>query len=168
MTDRTTKPQKFSAIDLDAALDTIQSTYGDRYFAVPEALWEAAALWGVTPETGSINDCGVFTPLSDVLHWHDGRCKVEIRLVEAPNGYWAMSVSYFTATSGYASMPSVRNRKAFPTREDARLAAIDELIERLHREADSRCSAITDANRREIRQMIERLEAEKTPQLSLF
>ena len=61
----------FHCMDLSEALDASQLKHGERSHAVPAAMWEAATLWGVTPEMRSINDCGVFTYASDewTLRW---------------------------------------------------------------------------------------------------
>ncbi len=158
----------FHCIDLTEALNAIHRKYGERSHALPAAMWEAAALWGVTPEARSINDCGVFTYASDEVTLRGGGCKAEFTLVQAPNGNWAMSTGYDTRISGGGYAPSVWNRQAFPTRDDARLAALCELIHQFRQEAENPNSLNGDSNRRDARQMIGMLEGEKTPQLSLF
>jgi hypothetical protein len=158
----------FHCIDLAKALDAIQLKYGERLHAEPAAMWDAATLWGVTPETRSINDCGVFTYATDEWTLLAGRCQAEFTLVQAPNGNWAMSTGYATHASGGGYAPSVWNRHAFPTRDDARLAALCELIHRFGREAGSQSSLNSESNRRALRQMIGLIAAQKTPQLTLF
>jgi hypothetical protein len=158
----------FRLNDLTEALNAIHIMYGERSHALPEAMWKAAALWGVTPETRGINDCGVFTYANDEVTLRCGGCKARFTLVQAPNGNWAMSTGYDTRISGGTYAPSVWCRRAFPTRDDARLAALCELIHRFRQEAEDRNSVNGESNRRDIRQMIARLETEKTPQLALF
>lgn len=162
------RAHSFEMIDLSNTLDTIRRKFGDHHFVVLEALWEAAALWGVTPETGSINDCGVFTYTTDSFRLTTGGCTGEARLTQAPNGLWAMSTSYSTRISGGGYACSVWNRLAFPTRDHARLAAVYELIARFQGEVADRNSGNGESNQREAQQMINLLEAEKMPQLALF
>jgi hypothetical protein len=158
----------FHCIDLTEELDAIRCRYGERSHAMPEAMWEAAVLWGVTPQTRSINDCGVFTYAADEVALRTGGCTAAFTLVQAPNGHWAMSTAYHTRISGGGYAPSVWNQRAFPTQGDARLAALCELIHRFGQEAEDRGSLTGESNRREAREMIALLEAEKTPQLALF
>ena len=158
----------FQEIDLTEALDPISHKYGERAHAVPEAMWQAAALWGGTPETQSINDSGVFARASDDFTLRGGGCKAGFTLVQAPNGHWAMSTAYDTRVSGGGYAPSVWNRRAFPTRGYARLAALCELIHRFGQEAEDPNSLNGESHRRDVRQMIMLLESEKTPQLALF
>lgn len=160
--------RNFDVIDRRAELNAIRQKHGDRYWAVPDAQWEAAALWGVTPDTNSINDCGVFTYRSDEFCLSAGRCKAEIDLVQAPNQLWAMSTSYQTAIGGGGSAPSVWDRAAYPTRDDALMAGIHHLIDRFKSEAVDPNSCNGDSNKRNALQMVALLEAEKTPQLALF
>ena len=162
------RDNSYDVIFLSDAIGKIQEKYGDRYFAVPEAQQEAAALWGVKPDTDHINDCGVFTYTSDAMTLCAGNCKAELSLVEAPNHRWAISTGYSTSISGGGYAPSVWNRLAYPSRDDARLAGIFELISRFDREGSSINSCNSDANRQQCRKIIALLEAEKTPQLALF
>lgn len=162
------KEPSFTIIDQSDAIATIRQKFGDACFIAPEALWEAAALWGVTPETRSINDCGVFTYITDSFCFIASGYGCEAQLVQAPNGHWAMSTSYHTRISGGGYACSVWSRTAFPTRDDARLAAIHELIAHFQSEAASPNSCNSEANQREAQSMINLLEAEKMPQLSLF
>jgi hypothetical protein len=162
------RERTFHWIDLTEALDAIHRKYGERSHAMPEAMWEAAALWGVTPQTGSVNDCGVFTYATDKVTLRGGGCKAEFTLVQAPNGNWAMSTAYDTRISGGRYAPSVWNRQAFPTRDDARLAALCELIHQFKQETESQNSLNGESNRHDVRRMIAMLETEKMPQLALF
>ncbi len=158
----------FEMIDLSAAIDTIRQKYGVRYHLSPDALWEVAALWGVTPETGGIRQYGGFTDLYERTRLDEGGCWAEIKLVQTPSQIWAMSTSHSTRISGGGCSPSIWNRTAFLSHRDARLAAIDELLAWFKREAESMNSCSSEANRRDIAQMIALLEAEKMPQLALF
>jgi len=162
------RERSFHCIDLTEAVNAIHHRYGERSHAMPAAMWEAAALCGVTPETRSINDCGVFTCANDEVTLRGSGCKADFTLVQAPNGNWAMSTGYGTRISGGGYAPSVWHRQAFPTRDDARLAALCELIHQFRQEVESQNSLNGESNRREARLMIAMLEAEKTPQLALF
>lgn len=154
--------------NLSDLLDVIRAKHGERYYLSAAALWEAAALWGVTPETGGINDCGVFTARKEVLPFSHLRCRAKITLVESPNGFWAMSTTLVTHLEGRTYAPSVWNEWAFSSRDNAQLAGLCELIDYLQSAVERRCSTNSAANQQELRQMIALLDAEKTPQLSLF
>ncbi|MGE3777853.1 MAG: hypothetical protein AB7F89_11750 [Pirellulaceae bacterium] len=158
----------FDFIDLAPSLDAIRSKYGDRYYISLDAMWEAAALWGIARDSSLINQAGVFTSATVVLAVAAGGCTAEARLVQTPNGWCAMSTDYSTRVSGGGYAPSVWSRSAFRNVDDARLAAVHELIGRLESEFRCASSCNTDANRREIRSTIALLEAQKRPQLSLF
>lgn len=157
-----------SARNLSDLQDAIRAKHGERYYLSPAAMWEAAALWGVTPETGGINDCGVFTSLIDVIRFCHLRCKAKITLVETPNGFWAMSTTLQMHDEGRTYAPSIWNEWAFPTRDNARFAGLCELIGFLQSAVEPRYSTNSATNQQELRQMIVLLEAEKSQQLSLF
>ena len=158
----------YNAIDLADSLDAIRHKYGDRYFANVDVMWEAAALWGITPDSGLINQAGVFTSATVALAVAVGRCNAEGRFAQAPNGYWAMSTNYTTPTSGYGYAPSVWSRVAFPSLDDARLAAVYELLGRLERECPGADRGSTGPDSPDLRALITKLGTQKRPQLSLF
>lgn len=158
----------FASIDLCPKLAVICRNHGERYFALPAALSEAATLWGVTPDMDRINNCGVFTYTTDAFRLVARGCKAAAWLVETPSGHWAMSTKHEMRTCGSASAPSVWNRVAFPTGDDARLAAIEELTACFTYHAEDRSHESSDSSRRDATEMIALLEAEKTPQLALF
>lgn len=159
---------RFEWIDRNNAIDALHQKFGDRYPIVAEALWETAALWGVTPGMNSIHDSGVFTYVTDSFGLVADGCTAEAQLTQAPNGQWTMSTSYSTRISGGGYACSVWSRKAFLTHEDALLAALDELISRFQTEATDRNSGNNMSNRWAAQKMILQLESEQTPQLTLF
>jgi hypothetical protein len=118
-----------SAIDLTEKIDRIRDRYGARYWASDEALQEMIAHWGNPP----CNDCGVF----DI--GHEGHICIksdsnkywygEIILASAPNGWHTFAVCWWYGLGGGGSYPSVWNRVAFTTRDEAIEAAMNKLIE---------------------------------------
>lgn len=162
------KYPRFTLIDLSEAIEALHQQFGPHLTIIPEALWKAAALWGVTPGTNSIHDSGVFTYVTDSFRLIIDGCAAEAQLTQAPNGQWAMSTSYNTCISGGGYACSVWSWKAFPTHEDARLAALDELITRFQTETADRNSGNSLSNRQDVQKMILLLESELTPQMTLF
>lgn len=150
------------ALDMRPAQNAIRAKFGPRYHVNPECLKEIAALWWIEPPNNCINDRGVFVACTRIDH-RAGRCSAEVRYARAPSGLWAMDTSYMTATCGAASAPSVWNRLAFLCEADARTAGLRELIQRFRGIAECGGSAALDA-----RKLTQHLEAEQTPQLSLF
>lgn len=116
-------------VDHRHTIEAIKQTYGPRYYIQSNALWEAAALWGVTPEANLINDCGVFLCSDTLLRLNAGRFQIEINGVNMPNQLWLMSLCYQSSIQGHGYACSVWHPIVYPTREDACLAGIHELLE---------------------------------------
>jgi hypothetical protein len=114
-----------TVIDLSEKLDDLASRY-ERYWASDEALRELIALWG-NPEC---NDCGVFERDETIRIELDGNKSwwAEICIATAPNGWHAFSTNYWSANGGGGSAPSVWDRYAYTSRDEAFAAAMDELI----------------------------------------
>lgn len=157
------EPSGIEVVHLRPAQMDICTRHGERYHLSDECLREIAALWGVEPHHGRINDAGVFTPFDTVIDIGAGRCRAEILMACSPSGLWAMDTSYMTAMSGGGSAPSVWNPIAFLCEADARAAGLNELIARFRAIAAEGGSDATDA-----RNLADLLCAERTPQLSLF
>ena len=167
MTSPTQSTDPFEVIDMRDAIDAVRQKYPGRSVLDPEAQWEVAAHWGVTPEMDSISEHGGFTDIQERTCFTEGGCRAEIRLARASDYFWAMGTSCSSRTSGYGYIPSVWNLIAYPSREDAWLAGLYEVIHFFNNEADSQNSGSSEANRRDARKMVAQLEAAKTPQLSL-
>ena len=112
-------------IDLSEKHDDLASRY-ERYWASDEAQLELLALWG-NPEC---NDCGVFERDETIRIELDGNKSwyAEIRIAAAPNGWHAFSTNWWSANGGGGSAPSVWNRDAYTSRDEAVAAATNELI----------------------------------------
>lgn len=151
-----------TALDMRPALNAIRAKYGSGYHVNTECFNEICALWGIEPHHDCINDSGVFITCMRIDH-RAGRCRAEVRYARSPSGLWAMDTSYTTATGGAGSAPSVWNRLAFLCEADARSAGLRELIERFRGIEAQGGTVATDA-----RKLIGLLDAERTPQLSLF
>ena len=112
-------------IDLSEKHDDLASRY-ERYWASGEAQRELLALWG-NPEC---NDCGVFERDETIRIELDGNKSwyAEIRIAAAPNGWHAFSTNWWSANGGGGSAPSVWNRDAYTSRDEAVASATNELI----------------------------------------
>lgn len=126
-----TLPGGVSAFDLTPAQNTIRANYGRDYHRMDAALWDVAALWGIAPEHERINPHGVFDPVDEVIRIEAGRSFAEIELACAPSGLWAMATDYRLPNSGAGSAPSIWNRHAFRSRDDARTVGLLSLRERM-------------------------------------
>ena len=93
-----------TVIDLSGQLDDIRRRYPE-YWNSGEAVRELQALWG----GADCNDCGVFErgetiriPLDGQKSWYG-----ELRIAVAPNGWHAVSTTYWYGQGGGGSSPSV-------------------------------------------------------------
>ena len=113
-----------TVIDLSGQIDDICRRY-PKYWLSDEAKRELLALWS-GPDC---NGCGVFQSTETVridldgTHWYG-----EIRIAVAPNGWHAMDTSYGYGQGGGGSAPSVWNRVAYTTRDEAVETGINKLI----------------------------------------
>lgn len=155
-------------VDRNHAMEAIKQKYGPRYDIQSEALWEAAALWGVTMEANLINDSGVFLHSDTLLQLSTGSFQIEINGVNTPNQLWLMSLCCQSSIQGHGYACSVWHPIAYPTCEDACLAGIQQILEHFYRQEATGRNLDSNAYRKERVQMIRLLEAEQTPQLTLF
>ena len=114
-----------TVIDLSGQIEDICRRYPE-YWLSDEAVRELQVLWG----GADCNDCGVFErgeticiPLDGQKSWYG-----ELRIAVAPNGLHAISISYWYGQGGGGSSPSVWNRTAYTTRDEAVAAGINKLI----------------------------------------
>jgi hypothetical protein len=115
-----------TVIDLTDKIDDIRGRYGLRYWASDEAQQEMIALWGNPP----CNDCGVFERDETIRIQLEGHKSWygELRIAVAPNGWHAVSTTYWYGQGGGGSAPSVWNRTAYTTRDEAVASGINNLI----------------------------------------
>lgn len=151
------------ALDLRPAQQAIRAAHGPRYHVTDQALWEVASLWGIAPQHGRINPHGVFDPIDETIRIEAVRCYAEIELARAPGGLWAISTDYHLPNSGAGSAPSVWNRFAFFSRDDARAAGLAQLRERF--------TAIGERggpDAQAAKQLVAKLQAMRFEQMELF
>ena len=156
-----------SIIDMRPELDAIRRQYAPRYWHAAEALLAAASLWGIAPPMAEdvIRPSGTFRHAQEETLARIGQSYAAVSLVQAPNGLWAMATHGQTLTQGYGSAPSVWHDHAYHSRDAARLVAVHILTSWFQGIVTGRHS---DAERDLARRIVSLLEAEKTPQLSLF
>jgi hypothetical protein len=154
-----------TVIDLTGQLDEIRSRY-PKYWLSGEALRELQALWG----GAACNDCGVFERDETVRIDLDGtNWYGEVRLAVAPNGWHAISTSYWYGQGGGGASPSVWDRTAYTARDEGVAAGIAELVATFEGVRDWKGTA--PANQSALAQrMIDKLKAflSQSRQLSLF
>jgi hypothetical protein len=155
-----------TVIDLTEQIDDICSRYPE-YWLSDEAQRELQALWG----GADCNDCGVFERDETIVIELHGQKSwyAELRLAVAPNGWHAIATSYWYGQGGGGSSPSVWNRTAYTTRDEAVATGINELIATFEGVRDWKGSAPSNQSALAQR-MIEMLKAHlsQSRQLSLF
>lgn len=134
-------------------IEAIRLKYDLRHHFSEEALREAAGVWG-----GSPNACGVLPAERDMI-FKNGLCSAEVSLAKTAKGYWLIGVSASTSMGGFGYAPSAWDGIGFTSRHEARLAGIGYLIDFFQKQG---------RDRPDIRKALTALEAEKSPQLSLF
>ncbi len=108
-------------------IDEITSQY-DRYWADDACTQQLRELWG-NPSLEECNDCGVFVNAEEVKIETEKYFSGTVNLAKTPLGLWVHSTDHWYSTGGGGSAPSLTNREAFTTREEALEAGIDDLIE---------------------------------------
>ena len=154
-----------TVIDLSEQIDDICTRY-PKFWLSEEAQRELQALWG----GADCNDSGVFERDETIRINLDGtNWYGELRIAVAPNGWHAVSISYWYGQGGGGSSPSVWNRFAYTTREEAVAAGLSELITKFESLRD--CKSYVPTNQSDLAQrMIETLKGylSQTRQLTLF
>jgi hypothetical protein len=110
---------------VNARIAAIMEEYPD-FWRVPEALAEAAALWG-----GGANEQGVFCRYDRevVARLPDGS-HAAVLIAQGGNGLFGYGLEYGFGTGGGNVFPSVW-REAFGSRADARAAAVADLVQHI-------------------------------------
>lgn len=155
--------EPLSLIDHSGEIAAIREQYGPDYHRNGEAVAQAAALWGVEP-----NPHGVCRPVREESIITAGRCMGKLYFCHTAKDYWLIGAHGCTAISGFSFLPSVWERIGYHSYDDARLAGVLRLLVFFEGEARSTNSCHSDSSRREAREAVRHLEAEKTPQLTLF
>lgn len=155
-----------TVIDLTEQIDEICGRYPE-YWRSDGAQNELLALWG-GPDC---NDCGVFERDETILIELDSQKSwyAELRIAVAPNGWHAIATSHWYGQGGGGSAPSVWNRIAYTTRDEAVTNGINELVATFEVLRDHKGYAPQNQSAFAQR-MIETLKAymSQTRQLSLF
>lgn len=144
-------------MDFGEQLDAIKQRHDSRYHARNEAVIEAAALWGA-----QCNDCGVLTQVTETISIAHAHYSATIRLYETAKGYWHIALNFRMPDSGFGTPASVWTHRAYNSALAARRAAIEHLLKRTASERHP------TARSHELHAFRAKLEAELTPQLSLF
>jgi hypothetical protein len=144
-------------VDFSDELTAIRHKYGARFHSKNEAVTEAAALWGV-----QCNECGVLTQVTETISIVHARYSATIRLYETAKGYWHIALDFRMPDSGFGTPASVWTHRAYTSALAARRAAIAHLLKRTANEKQGA------TKRAELQAFRAKLEAELTPQLSLF
>jgi len=154
-----------TVIDLIEQIDDICGRY-PKYWLSDEARHELQVLWG-GPDC---NDSGVFERDETVRIDLDGtNWYAEVRIAVAPNGWHAISTSFWYGQGGGGSSPSVWNRFAYTARDEAVEAGINELIARFEGVRD--CKGYAPQSQSDLAdRMIQTLKTylSQSRQLSLF
>ncbi|MDA0967473.1 MAG: hypothetical protein O2970_11020 [Proteobacteria bacterium] len=150
-------------ISLRSHIDNIKAKYGKYYWREPQTDEELKKLWGFP----DCNEHGVFKNVNEEEVINYGQTTALVKICQAPNKKWVMSLSYSMATEGYCSPVSLWNDTAYYSYDDAKIDGINELIEIFKRKADNE-SNYSERNREEFKNVIAMLKAQKTPQLDLF
>jgi hypothetical protein len=156
-------------IDLTDKLNDIRHRY-PQWWRSDEAERELRATWG-NPDINHCNDCGVLTERETIRIDLDAQKSWygELRIAIAPNGWYAVAACYWYGLGGGGSSPSVWNRTAYTTRDEAIDAGIKELITTFEGVRDQKGYQPSNQSANAIR-MIETLKAYMTNarQMTLF
>ena len=152
-----------TAIDLSPQLDAIRRNHRE-YWHSREALAELIALWG----GAECNEHGVLANRETTRIDLDGWA-AEVHIARAPNGWHAVSTSYWYSTGGGGSSPSVWSRTAYTTHDEALAAGIADLIHQFEGVRDWQ-STVPQLQSQMAERMIDRLASLRAGarQLSLF
>ena len=154
-----------TAIDLSPTLKKIRRRY-PAWWRSEAAIRCLRQLWA----GAHCNDSGVFEDCETIRIDLDGerQWSAEIRLATAPNGWCAVAISYSYPLGGAGSMPSVWDRTAFTSRDEAMEHGINGLIDAFERVRNSAHAPETHV--RNASRMLETLRAYRqgSKQLTLF
>jgi hypothetical protein len=155
-------------IDLSPQLHAIKDRHPE-WWQSEQARRELAALWGYADGDDGCNDCGVQASGETIRIELDSQWRGEIHIAVAPNGWHAMATSYWYSLGGGGSSPSVWNRTAYTTRDEALAAGIDKLIATFEGLRDAK-GWIPDSQRVNAQRMIDKLREHlsQSRQMSLF
>lgn len=153
--------------DLAPQQKAIKRKYDQDHWTSNECRAEIAALWGIEANPDqevSIN----FDKIETERFGQECHHYAEIRLAQAPNGYWAMYGCYMTSIGGGFSSPTIWSSQAYLDQHQARDAAIDESIKGITSERNRTDSCQSASNIRKCNALVQQLQEAKNVQLSLF
>jgi len=141
---------------VSAQVAAIQERFPD-WPSDDQAQAEAAACWG-----GSCNEHGVFMHGEPEVVAKHKNAEASVTIAETPCGLFAVGVHFNSSTYGFGNAPSIWG-EPHATREDARRAAIEEILADLDQPHVGKMAA------EEIKQVRKQLEAQLQPrQRGLF
>lgn len=146
-------------VDFSRELEEIKKEFGERYYMEEAATRKASELWGAPS-----NDCGVCLNRQEETLINANHFKAQITFCHTSKDYWLIGLNYSTPMGGMGYAPSVWDRIGFTSYHDARLAGIQTMLDYFNRAAKN----LSQTQQAEAQKVIQQLEAEKTPQLSLF
>jgi hypothetical protein len=120
-----------NAAQVNARIEELMDQH-DRWWAVPEALAEAMTLWG-----DGANEHGVFCTHERIEIAKTPHAHAAVLIAESGNGLFGYGIDYGFQMGGSHCFPCVW-REAFDSRDEAKAAAVADLIEHLGRGWDKR------------------------------
>ena len=147
-------------IDLSRFAMPLRRMVGNRY---RRAIQKRRRMFG-----GVTNDSGVFHQAEEIVLASFGRCSATARVAPSAAGMWFAGYEYCLCDSGGGCFPSVADREAYPTRDDAIRAITDDLRFVFLRAAS--ISGNPENTRTQAQKMFEMLKARLDPpaQFDLF
>ena len=156
--------EKVEYVDLSKAINAVifkngsEANNGEEY---KESAKEANKIWQF-----QLNDRGNVILDETICFGEKFTNSAEIIIAKGGNGLWAMSVSYVLPTQGSGQPLTVFERIGFKSKDDAVLAAILTLQNRLKNVLDREDSSVNDY--KAAQHLYDLVELRKKPQLSLF
>jgi hypothetical protein len=109
----------------------IRERFAEDWHRSPQALAAASALW-----QGGHNEHGVFSGAERETVARSGRVEAAVSVARSPAGLFACGAHFSSPYYGFGHLPSVWGRP-FVSREEARRAAVEELLAGLEQAAAS-------------------------------
>lgn len=154
---------KIEIVDNSKIIKALIKRYGEYYFRSEEAIKELQKLWGV-----DCNPHGVVQNCQRETIVKVGSCEGEFVYAETKKKLWLMSTSVTTAISGQSSMPSVFDHIGYKHPNDARIAAMYEILSFFENTIKDNSSTNSEKNKANAGKCIDLLKKKLNPQLKLF
>jgi len=149
-----------TVIDYREPLAEIRQRYGSRYFLNPKATAEAGALWGFP-----CSHAGVILERETETLVDFNRYLAQVHLARSAKDRYLIGLSAGTPISGISFAPNVWHGIGYPSSATARDAGIERLRGFFRAELERKDSSTSDANRRNLEQVLRLLENARQPTL---